>query len=343
MLKKAAATLLILGLSLSLTACTEIPNTRIGSNQTDDKKTTDTKIPEAIPSGETTEAETESEYVPLPEFCGSEDLTAWFDHIQNETPAKMTYVVFTEGGGTPVEYTDPDIISSIAEGLRTLPIRPEAKSSQTDSDFQYRFKREDGSTISFTFCSGTNFYWKGAEYEVDWKDFPKLPLYREIHADAAGFSTKCYDSCTVEEEGDAILIYPDESDSFIYICHYEDPGMDAEDFVKEYIPITAREAYEGRIADEDEFFRFPFEDGDDALPSVLLTYDDDEDRFLRLYSCKQAGDDLIIFEAIYPEGQEQPARSVLETAIRELEIFEPGIPEQNYDVGTGVDDPDILY
>ena len=320
MLKNAAAALLILGLSLSLTACKESP------------------------SGETTEAKTEIEYVLLPEFCDSEDLTAWFDRIQNETPTKMTYIVYTKGGGTPVEYTDPDVISSIAEGLRTLPIGPEARSSQTGSAFQYSFEMEDGSTTSFLFFSGTNFHWKGAEYEVDWKDFPKLPLYREIHAYAAGFSTKCYDSCTVSEEGDDLLIYPEESDSFIYIHRYEDPGMDAEDFVKEYIPIKARETYEGRITDEDKFFRFPSEDGDDALPSVLLTYDDDENRISRLYCCKQAGDDLIIFETIYPEGQEKPARSVLEMAIRELEIFEPGIPEEEH-VWTGPDEgnPDILY
>ena len=179
MLKKAAAVLLFLG--LSLTACTGIPNIAIGigSDRPDDKKTTDIEIPEAIPSGETTEAETESEYVPLPEFCDSEDLTAWFDRIQNETPAKMTYVYYTVDGGTSVEYTDPDVISSIAEGLRTLPIGPEAGFCQTDSDFQYTFESDDGSTISFTFCSGTNFYWKGTEYEVDWKDFPELPLYRE--------------------------------------------------------------------------------------------------------------------------------------------------------------------
>ena len=324
MLKNAAAALLILGLSFYLTACTEIP------------------------SGETTEAETESEYVLLPEFCDSEDLTAWFDRIQDETPAKMTYVYFNAGGGTPVEYTDPSVISSIVEGLRTLPIGPEARSSKTGSDFQYRFEMEDGSTISFLFSSGTNFCWKGVEYEADWKDFPKLPLYREIHADEAGFSTKCYDNCTVEEEGDALLIYPKDTDSYIYICRYEAPGMDAEDFVKEYIPIKAREANEGCIMDEDEFFRFPFEDGDDALPSVLLTCDEDEDRFLMFYSCKQAGDDLIIFKTKYPEGQEQPARSIMETAIRELEIFEPGIPEEdpeekNYDVETGVNDPDVLY
>ncbi len=328
MKKNAAAALLILGLSLSLTACTETPSG--GTTEAE------------IPSGGTTGAENESEYVPLSEFCDSEDLTAWFDRIQNETPAKLTYAVFTKGGGTHMEYTDPDIISSIAESLRTLPIGPEAGSGQksADSDFQYRFEMEDGSITTFLFFQ-KNFHWKGAEYEVDWKDFPELYIYREYHADEAGFSTKCYG--WVEEEGDSLQIYPKEKYSLpcINICRYEDPGMDAEDFVKEYIPVKARESYEGCITGEDEFFRFPLEDGDDALPSVLITYDDDGDRYSMLFSCKQAGDDLIIFETKYPEGQEQAVRGLLETAIRELEISEP---MEYYDLGPGgLIDPDVLY
>ena len=184
----------------------------------------------------------------LIEFCADEEVTAWFNSLDENPPVEMQYWVYGEGP-YGMEFLDPELIMQTAKALKTVRI---GDSADFDPDSicdaggsGYYFVMADGSKMNFSFIMNT-FQWnKSGYYMVDsYGDLDDIsvvleqignPQYQYIYSEDDGFYTKVLETYTTDwqDEEDffgGLRIYLGEAGEppFISIarCDTDDPDAD---------------------------------------------------------------------------------------------------------------------
>lgn len=173
--------------------------------------------------------------VPLREFCADADLDAWFDNIEENTPVRMYYTVYSIAP-VEMEFTDRDLILRTAEALQTVMIDgPSDENPDNVNDASgdgYYFEMEDGSKRSFAFIMKC-FQWNRGGYH-DVTSYGKLKAMNEelarignpqleyVYAPDNGFYTQMLETCStawLEEDGvgGGLYIYNEKDGDIPYV------------------------------------------------------------------------------------------------------------------------------
>lgn len=111
----------------------------------------------------------------LREFCSDEELDAWFDAIEENTPVKMQCIIYGEAPYA-LDFTERELILKTIEALQTVRI---GSVSQENPDYVedgggngYTFEMQDGTKKWFSFEIGC-FRWNNSEWH-DVADFGQL-------------------------------------------------------------------------------------------------------------------------------------------------------------------------
>lgn len=189
----------------------------------------------------------------LEEFCADEELSAWFDSLEQDTPVNLDYWIF---GEAPEKFTttDPDLILRTAYALRTVRIGGVSEINpnewlDADGDVYY-FTMEDGRKLAFSFMMQT-FKWDGEEYHdvTSFGDLTEIneelvaggyPQTEYVYSADRGFYTSCLETYRTEwvsedEFWGGLFIRLDESEDtpFVEICRYDGPEKDPETYLTE--------------------------------------------------------------------------------------------------------------
>lgn len=228
----------------------------------------------------------------LTDFCADEELNTWFGSLDENTPVKMTYIIFGEAP-IAMEFTDRDLILETAQALQTVRIgglseeNPDYVSDAGGSG--YYFDMEDGTAMSFTFVLGC-FQWKGGEYH-DVTSYGNLteisetlsrignPQYVNAYAEDGGFYTECLETYATqwkEEDGlgGGLFIYPGEEGELPYveICRCAGDSADPEAFLEgELAQYTTREIEESGAVLSEKGAVQSYTMRRKTLPGVLYT------------------------------------------------------------------------